>query len=173
MFAWNTYSTENNSHVYFSPQLISCMFSSSIFSNVNIVHLVSLGIPFLCLSIYLPSSVCLSPYPSFCLFPSLFTSLCPYLPIALSLLSHSKAPCISANSTILHETIFTALNGSCSLSFSPALQLHPTFTKISHSPSFFSLQVLDMPCITFYISCYGEPHSWCFGLFLKLHFTHQ
>lgn len=118
MFARNTYSTENNSHVYFSPQLISCMFSSSIFSNVNIVHLVSLGIPFLCLSIYLPSSVCLSTYPSFCLFPSFFPSLCPYLPIALSLLSHSKTPCISANSTILHETIFTALNGSCSLSLS-------------------------------------------------------
>lgn len=183
MFAWNIYSAENNSHMRSSPQrsfhvcfphpflLMSILMSHSpVYLSTYLSIYLSI---YAYLSIRLSSSVCPSIYPSFYLFIYLPPSLPPCLPIAVSLPSHLKTPCKSANSTILHEPIFTALNGSCSLSLSPTLVLHPTFTKISHSSSFFSLQVLDTPCITFYISRYGEPRSWCFGLFLKLHFTHQ
>lgn len=86
---------------------------------------------------------------------------------------HRNVIIIAVKLCSVHKAIFTSLNGSCSLTTFSALVLHPTFTKMSHSPCFFSLQVLDMPYISFYTSCYGKSRSWCFGLFLKLHFTHQ
>lgn len=81
-------------HFFLSLTLISCMLLlfTSIFSNSSIVYLVSLGLTFLCLSIYL--SIYLTIYLFVC--PSIYLST--YL--HLLLLRHSRIQCKNANSTL-------------------------------------------------------------------------
>lgn len=81
--ARSIYNTEDHSHIYFFPfsfsTLFSCMlpFSTSIFSDSSIVYLASVGLTFLCLSIYL--STYLTIYLS--IFLSVYLSI--YIPTSL------------------------------------------------------------------------------------------
>lgn len=72
---------------------------------------------------------------------------------------------------LVHKDIIASLNRSCSIFSTLVLHRIPPSQRCLTLPT--SPCRCEMCHISLSISCYSKSCSWCFGLFFKLHFTHQ